>query len=64
MNFGKTETHFIMGSRIKWQVLDEPNMTETTLTYLKLQGLLIHFEYCLQKSMWRGREASWLETQI
>jgi hypothetical protein len=52
-----------MGSRIKWQVLDEPDMTETTLTYLKLQGLRIHFEYCLQKSMWRGLEASWLETQ-
>lgn len=54
MNFGKTETHFIVGSRIEWQVLDEPDITETNLTYLKLQGLLIHFEYCLQTSMWRG----------
>jgi hypothetical protein len=61
MNFGKTESPFIIGSRIQWQVLDEPDMTETTLTYLKWQGLLIYFGYCLQKSMRRGREASWLE---
>jgi hypothetical protein len=61
MNFRKTETHFIMGSRIKRRVLEEPDVAEPALTYLKWQGLPTNFEYCLQKSIWRGRDASWLE---